>query len=171
MSSLQWSTSHAVWVTEIDDDHKEIFEAVARLQKVLTSAGPPADSRKLIEDLVTSVADHCAHEERLMRAARYPSLRWHKQQHDAARKKVKQFALRIDRQDSTAGVALVEYLKSWLHDHTRVADRMLGSFLRNHRRVAKLTFRAGTQPMNARAWVDAKGDAFDPSLPGPASDV
>jgi hemerythrin len=163
MRSLQWSPSDAVWVTEIDDEHKEIFEMVARLQKSLSSAGPPAERRKLLEDLVTSVADHFAHEERLMRAARYGSLRWHKQQHDAARKKVQQFALRIKRHDSTAGTALVEYLQSWLHNHTRVADRMLGSFLRNHlRAVAKLTFRAGTQPVNARAWVDAKGDTFDP---------
>ncbi len=162
MRSLQWSLSDAVWVTEIDDDHKEIFAAVANLQKLLSGAGPGADRRKLIEDLTTSVAGHFAHEERLMRAARYPSLRWHKQQHDAARKKVEQFALRIEEQDGTAGIELVEYLKSWLHNHTRVADRMMGSFLRNQRRVGKLTFRVGTQPMNARTWVDAKGDAFDP---------
>ena len=38
MRSMKWSTSHAVFVTEIDDEHKEIFEAVSELQKVSPTA-------------------------------------------------------------------------------------------------------------------------------------
>jgi hypothetical protein len=59
-------------------------------------------------------------------------------------------------------VELVDYLTSWLNDHTCVADRMMGAFLRNQRRCVKLTFRAGTKPMDACAWVDVNGDAFNP---------
>jgi hemerythrin len=36
MRSLKWSTSHAVFVTEIDDEHREIFGAVADLQNLLS---------------------------------------------------------------------------------------------------------------------------------------
>ena len=35
MPCLQWSTSHAVFVTEIDDEHKEIFLAVGHVQERL----------------------------------------------------------------------------------------------------------------------------------------
>lgn len=38
---------------------------------------------------------------------------------------------------------------------------MLGAFLRNHQRC-KVTFRAGTKPQDACAWVTAEGDAFNP---------
>jgi hemerythrin len=97
-----------------------------------------------------------------MRAARYGSLRWHKQQHDNARMRVGQFVVRIGEGDSDAGSELVEYLKSWLHAHTRLADQMMGAFLRNQRRCVKLTFRTGTKPVDACDWIDSKGDRFAP---------
>ena len=43
MRFLKWTTSEAVWVAEIDDEHKEIFEAVAQFQKILSSSAPPAE--------------------------------------------------------------------------------------------------------------------------------
>jgi hypothetical protein len=39
---------------------------------------------------------------------------------------------------------------------------MMGAFLRNHRHIGKVTFRAGTKPIDACAWTDTKGDGFDP---------
>src|ERR1017187_2094155 len=154
MRYLKWSTSHEVFVTEIDDEHKEIFEAVSNLQRVLSSRGPLLEIRKLTQRLAACTVEHFAHEERLMRASRYGSLRWHKQQHDNARRRVEQFVLRIEQGDTEAGLALVDYLAAWLRDHTRLADRMMGAFLRNQQRcLCKVTFRAGTKPMDACAWV------------------
>ena len=168
MGSLKWTTSNAVFVTEIDDEHKEIFEAVSDFEKELTNRGPLPEVSKLMQRLVDSMAGHFAHEERLMRAARYGSLRWHKKAHDAAKKRVGRFVLRIGQGDIQAGSELVGYLTSWLHDHTRLADRMMGAFLRNQRRsMWKVTFRAGTRPPDACAWVTVKGDAFDPQTSKP----
>lgn len=99
-----------------------------------------------------------------MRAARYSSYGWHKRNHDAALKRVSQLAERIEEGENAAGQDLVKYLTSWLHSHTRMADMMLGSFLRNRQRgLCKITLRAGTKPANACAWVDSNGERFDPS--------
>ena len=165
MRSLKWSTSHAVFVTEIDDEHKEIFQALSNLQRALAGRAPSPEIQKLTQCLVSCIAGHFAHEERLMRAARYTSLRWHKQAHDHARRRVGEFVLRIGQGDSKAGPELVEYLTSWLNDHTRLADRMMGAFLRNQQRCMwKLTFRAGTKPLDACVWVGTNGDTFDPGV-------
>ena len=162
MQSLKWSTSHAVFVPEIDDEHREIFEALSSVREVL-DRGSSVEIRNVAQRLVSCVVGHFAHEERLMRAARYGSIRWHKQQHDAARRRVGQFVSGIENGDAKAGVELVGYLTNWLHDHTRLSDRMLGAFLRNRQRLmCKLTFQAGTKPIDACAWVDANGDAFPP---------
>jgi hemerythrin len=164
MRCLQWSTSDAVFVAEIDDEHREIFEALSKVQVALSGPTPAAEIGKLTWTLTDRIENHFAHEERLMRASRYYSFRWHKQRHDGARKRVGQFVGRIERGDMEAGVALVEYLTSWLHEHTRLADMMLGAFLRNHERgLCKITFRAGTKPMDACAWVDSRGEQFDPA--------
>ncbi|MEI9976755.1 MAG: hemerythrin family protein [Ignavibacteriota bacterium] len=150
------------FVTEIDDEHKEIFEAVSDLQRALSEQRPTPEVQEAVQRLVRRTGDHFAHEERLMRAARYSSMRWHKTQHDGARRRVEQFVSRIEAGELEAGTALVEHLSSWLRDHTRLADRMMGAFLRNQRRIGKVTIQTGTKPLGAGDWVDSNGDPFDP---------
>jgi len=161
MRSLKWSIAHTAFVNEIDDEHKEIFEAVSNLQTALSGGGSAEQPGKSVERLVTAITEHFAHEERLMRAASYPSIRWHKQQHDHAHKRVAEFVRRMQEGDGQAGFDLIVYLTSWLHDHTRLADRMLGAFLRIQR-LCKVTLHAGTRPADACTWVDATGARFDP---------
>jgi hemerythrin-like metal-binding protein len=163
MRPLKWSTSHAVFVTEIDDDHREIFEAVSNVEKLLGTRGPSPETEKALESLISSITGHFAHEERLMHAARYDAMAWHKQQHNAARKRVGEFIRRIEGGETKAGVELVEYLTSWLHNHTRLEDRMLGAFLRNEQRsLCRVVFQTSTKPADGCTWVDAEGDKFDP---------
>jgi hemerythrin len=163
MCPLKWSTSNAVFVPKIDDEHKEIFQAVFDVQRALTSSGPSTELSKLTQHLGSSIDGHFTHEERLMRAARYDLLRWHKRSHDGARKRVVQLLGGIEQGDAKAGRELVEYLTSYLHDHTALADRMMGAFLRNQRRsMWKVTFEAGTRPMDYYTWVTANGEEFEP---------
>ena len=167
MLTLEWRSTHAVFVDEIDDDHAEIFESLTTLQNALAARSMRSAIRKHSEALAARMEGHFAHEERLMRAARYGSYRWHKGKHAAALKQTREFLGRIEQGDKAAGAELVEYLTNWLHDHTRMADMMLGAFLRNSERgLYKVTFHAGTKPANAGGWVDSRGDKFDPSAPG-----
>jgi hemerythrin len=159
MRSLKWTSSHAVFVPEIDDDHKDIFEVLAQLDAALRS-GESDEINGLTARLADRIADHFAHEERLMRAARYGLLSWHKRSHDAARRRVARFLGRIGRGDAQAAPALVGYLTEWLHNHTRVPDRMMGAFLRNQRRAAKIVFTVTTG--GSRTWLNSRGEPFDP---------
>jgi len=152
--------SHAMFVPDLDDEHKEIFAALAGLQTALAGGG---DVHPCAAHLTDCIVDHFAHEERLMRAARYGSLKWHKQQHFAARRRVVEFLGRLEQGDAAAGTQLVEFLSDWLRGHTRVADRMLGAFLRNQLRAMwKLTYQAGTKAADACEWIDSRGDKFNP---------
>jgi hemerythrin-like metal-binding protein len=166
MTSLEWTASHVVWLGEIDDEHREIIELAGELQAVLPDPDSSPAVRRATQRLYTSIKEHFAHEERLMRAARYGSLRWHRNQHNFARKRVRQFIVEVNAGDRDAGIELIDYLKSWLNDHTRIADRMMAAFLRNDRRtVCKMTFRVGTRSAMACSWVDRHGDKFDPLRP------
>lgn len=167
MLTLEWKASHVVFVTEIDDEHVEIFQSLSELQTALATGAPHSTIRRHSEALATHSEGHFAHEERLMRAARYGSFRWHKRLHDNARRRLGQFISRLEEGEADAGPTLVEYLTSWLHGHTRLADMMLGAFLRNHRRgLYKVTFRVGTKPIDTCEWVNSKGEKFDPGSIG-----
>src|ERR1051325_8687487 len=89
MAALDWTSSHAVFVTEMDDEHAEIFAAICALRDALGAPEARSATGKAGNALVAQVDRHFAHEERLMRAARYTGFRWHKQQHDEARRRVK----------------------------------------------------------------------------------
>src|SRR5689334_5448213 len=99
MTCLRWTMSHAVFLPEIDDEHKEIFEAVFQLQEALASSAPLPETQSLTRRVLDRGGQHFAHEERLMRAARYSSMAWHKRQHDTARKRMKRLAREIDHGD------------------------------------------------------------------------
>ena len=165
MGSLKWTTSDAVFITEIDDEHKEIFAVLREFQAAL--GNPRSDLRPLTARLTEQVAGHFAHEERLMRAARYGSLQWHKQLHDAARHRVRQLVARVEQGDTKTGPTLVTYLTGWLRNHAHIADRMMGAALRNHQRgMFRLNLRASTRPVDSCLWTDAHGQPFRPELPG-----
>jgi hemerythrin len=165
MPTLRWTLEHAVFVTEIDDQHQDIFDALAAFRQAHAS-GDVADVQRSLKRLTVRIADHFEHEERLMRAARYSGLRWHRQRHNSARKRVAVFADRIQAGDQDAVAGLVEYLTTWLHDHTRVADRMMGAALRNHSRaIWKIAITAGTRPLDACNWVTTTGEPLQPPTP------
>src|SRR5690348_4781360 len=121
MTALKWSQSHAVFVTEIDDEHRENFDALSNLKAALAGQ-PPWEIKYLIDKLTVSVREHFAHEERLMRASRYEVMRWHKSLHVAALRRVGAYAVRAEGEDPLAASELVTYLISWLDTHTRMAD-------------------------------------------------
>jgi len=164
MNGLKWDTTHVVFVPEMDDEHKEIFDSLAAFQAAVSKQAPRSEIAGLTDVLKARIADHLSHEERIMRASRYAAYRWHKKAHDGARRRVREFIALIEEGDRDAGPGLVEYLTTWLHDHMRLADMMLGAFLRNHQRsLYRVTFRAGTKPADACRWFDSKGQPFDPS--------
>lgn len=122
-----------MFIPEIDAEHKAAFKLVDELATALNSR-VRGTRDKAIESLLALLQDHFAHEERLMRETGYDAFGWHKGQHDAARRKVKRFAKRIEEGDRKAGGELIEYLASWLQSHVSVSDRMMAAYLRNFER-------------------------------------
>lgn len=137
MPLFHWSKQFAVYLPEIDAEHRAIFLAGAELENAVGAGVPAARVRELVRAIAGHVEDHFTHEERLMRGARYDAFEWHKKQHDGVRRRLKQFARRVDDGDGNAPGEILEYLAHWLHDHTRLTDRLMGARLRNFSREHK----------------------------------
>jgi hemerythrin-like metal-binding protein len=93
------------------------------------------EAHEALQDLIEDMSAHLAGEERMMRSSAYPSYAWHKDQHDAARKKLQGFAERIGAGESGAVCEMVDFFRLWLRDHTGVHDRMMAAYLRNFARA------------------------------------
>ena len=134
MRFFRWKKSNTVFVPAIDDEHRAIFQATGELQEALHTRAPLFKVQEILHRLIASTEDHFAHEEKLMRGARYLSFDWHRQQHETVRKRLRLYAPLIEQGDVQAGNELVGFLTNWLEDHTAVTDRMLGAYLRNQER-------------------------------------
>jgi hemerythrin len=134
MSLFKWSGAHSIYLPEIDAEHRAIYLLGDELHKALLAGAALAHLKPVLANLLETAEEHFRHEERLMRAMNYPSLEWHKRQHNAARKRAKALAGRIEGGDTAAPGELLQFLSIWLRDHISVADRMMGAFLRNYLR-------------------------------------
>jgi len=134
MQRFHWTAGHTVFEAEIDAEHREMF----RLYEELSSAVETGANAEVVGDairrLIAEVEGHCAHEERLMRAAGYSAYAWHKREHDGARRRLPALAGRPRE--------LLQYLAAWFQNHTSVADRMMAAALRNAGRAQRAPQRA-----------------------------
>lgn len=135
MRSLLWTQESSVHVPEIDAEHQAIFRLAADLRSALMNGAKQSQVELLARRVSTEVAGHLAHEERLLRASRYPALDWHERQHQTGRARLAALERGIAQGDLEAVIDALELLAGWLRDHTSVADRMAGAYLRNHRRT------------------------------------
>ena len=135
MRLFKWSKMHAVYIPEIDAEHKNIFRLADELSQAVAGGAPAEQARAILRELIASEEDHFAHEERLMRATNYPASAWHKGQHNTVRKRVKEFAPGIDSGDRQAPLLLLNFLSDWLRNHLRLADCMMAAHVRNYERA------------------------------------
>ena len=122
----------AVHVPEIDAEHQEMFRAAADLRQALLDGDKTGHVDLLCRRLAAELSGHFSHEERLMRDAEYPAYTWHERQHRTARAKMAALEHDVQRGDRQGMFDSLEALAVWMRDHTSVADRMVGSYLRNY---------------------------------------
>jgi hemerythrin-like metal-binding protein len=132
---FKWSKAHAVFIPEIDAEHKNIFRLADELHQAVVGGAPPDQAQAILRELIARGEDHFAHEERLMRSTHYLALAWHKGQHDTVRKRLKEFVPRIEGGEDQAALLLLEFLSGWLRDHVRLADCMMAAHVRNYERA------------------------------------
>lgn len=132
---FKWTKQQASFVPEIDAEHRAFYRLCDELQHAVTAGAGEERLNTIVHSIVASLEDHFSHEERLMRASRYPIFAWHKQQHDAVRRKMKELEASLARGDTGAPQELVEYLAHWLKGHLSLTDRMFGAYLRNFGRL------------------------------------
>ena len=108
MSLFKWSSAHSIYLPEIDAEHRAIYRLGDELHKALLAGADPAQLKPILANLLESAEEHFRHEERLMRAMHYAAFEWHKRQHDAARKRAKALAGRIEGGDAAAAGELLQ---------------------------------------------------------------
>src|SRR5262245_46458725 len=110
MNSFKWSKAHAVYLAEIDAEHRNLFRLADEFQKAVIAGDDPAHLVNLLRTALSETEAHFNHEERLMRSIQYPLYNWHKQQHDTVRKRAGECLKGLECGDLDAAPVLLEFL-------------------------------------------------------------
>lgn len=134
MDSALWKDRFVVGIPEIDEEHRGLFDALEELSTAL-AAGERARALDTLRPIAEHALSHFAHEERMMRRAGYSGYKWHRAQHETAKKRLSALIQEARGAGLPECQHVAEFLKAWMPDHITLHDCMMSAALRNYRRL------------------------------------
>ena len=140
-----------IGVPEIDDEHKKLFELIAKTDNALRNGNNPIENAlELINELKQYAINHFAHEEAYMESIDDPELKRQKKEHKAFVEKVNSynFADVTDESAKAIILELLEYLSKWLMGHILGSDILIGQFKKEEKPEVPVfdeTFKTGIE--------------------------
>ncbi len=138
MTLMTWTDALSVNLPEIDAEHQQLVSLINDLHATMKDGTALETLDVIFSGLVDYTVHHFAHEERLMRAARYPQYPTHKRQHDDLTSRVvalqEKFA---DGGRTTVTLETMAFLKNWLTTHIMDIDRQMGAFVAARPRIVE----------------------------------
>lgn len=127
-SDEQWTMELSVSHTVIDEQHKKLINFLLLLQESI-AVNDIDETRKILSELTSFTHVHFLEEEKLMRDNEYPDCIAHVMRHESLLEEIRQLQTSIDAGKVPASLALLGFLRVWLFEHMKSADRKLADFL------------------------------------------
>jgi hemerythrin-like metal-binding protein len=135
MQHFKWTKAHAVYLPQVDAEHRNLFRMAEEIHQSARAGAEAARIQELVRSFLAAMEEHFAHEERMMKSAAVPDYEWHKTQHDTARGRAARFVEDIEQGSAGAPMEMLEFLGRWFKDHMGLTDRMMGAHVRNYERL------------------------------------
>ena len=127
MDPLKWSESYSVGHSDIDQQHKQLFDVFSRLVQGIESGGPSFYAEQTFTQLYDYVTHHFKFEESLMEKFAYPKLDKHKKKHSKIKDKLKKYRKNFKKKTGKKKDAIASevaiFLNKWLQDHIKKDDQ------------------------------------------------
>ena len=132
MSILTWSEDYQTGIQQIDEQHRELIDAINALHSMLYTAQTPDELVKPFSELLQCVQRHCDTEEDLMCTYAYPDYIEQRIEHEQFLERLVNLFLHYHDTPTQFALKLMPFLKRWMHHHLQGADKVCGEFLHNH---------------------------------------
>lgn len=128
MSLYEWKPEYAIGNSEIDNQHKQLFNIINDVHTSIQNNEIKESLTFFFSELLHYTEYHFSSEESLMEISNYPEFEEHKVKHkkfiDNINKEVEDSKNSISK-----GIKLLVFLNKWLVEHIRTKDKEFGSFL------------------------------------------
>ncbi len=136
MATIQWRESYAIGVKEIDDQHKQLFDAVDKLFSACSQGKGKEEVGNTLKFLEDYTRVHFADEQQLHIKSNYPERDNHRKIHENFLKTFE--SLKKDFEEKGAGVLFVSTVNKlfldWLIKHIGSMDKAFAAFLKEQQK-------------------------------------
>ncbi len=130
MAHIQWKDRYNINFREIDAQHQGLLDLLNELSDNLDGRKHPDTVSHIFEALGDYAQTHFSSEERYMRAASYPKLSQHCQEHVYFVNRVKELSRSYDPADPRVVDETATFLRDWYMNHIIKVDQEYGPFLK-----------------------------------------
>jgi len=129
---VTWSSTYAVGVRTIDEQHKELLNLVNNMYNHVV--GDEKEERAFFKEVINQAVDyvkvHFATEEKILLATKFPGYAEHKKAHDSFILKVVDNIREFETGKRMNLSSFTHFLKDWILTHIAIMDKQYFDFLR-----------------------------------------
>jgi hemerythrin-like metal-binding protein len=127
MAFVAWEQRFSVGNTQIDSQHRQLFDLVNELHNSLLRGAGPGILHSILEKLLAYTHLHFNTEERIMLSTGYPDFAEHKAEHDRLAAQVLEYVEGLKSGRLTLTTRVSYFLRDWLLHHILESDRDIGA--------------------------------------------
>lgn len=121
LEHIDWRDEFSVFVTEMDEDHGELFSIYNEMVDHINSGKSREEFALILSKMTDYGIKHLKGEEKYMRSIHFPKYEQHKKLHKSYTYKVAMFNANFFLDNSIDPLAVAIFLRDWWVDHiTRV---------------------------------------------------
>lgn len=132
MTIIEWNKSLETGIELIDDQHRELFARIDRLELAMYNGRAVAELRNLLEYLESYVIEHFEAEESLMLKINFPHYAAHAKEHSEFRNKINEILADCKGKgiDSYLAIDVDKQMRKWLEHHIMKVDMEFVPFIK-----------------------------------------
>jgi hemerythrin len=128
---MEWISAYSVGIPEIDEQHKQLFECIDRLENAKDERQRELAVYFVMDELTDYARIHFAVEEIVMRLFDYPGLKAHAAEHRDFELRLKALGKVELNHDVHAEAG--SFLRGWLTQHIMISDKRYAEFILGQR--------------------------------------
>ena len=132
MALLNWGVEHSVGIPAMDDEHRELYEAINELHTAVLRGEEQSLAAQLLAEVVNRTRAHFSSEEEILRATNYPELAAHCLKHQSLIEEIEELVARFEDGDVALNDQSLKFLRYWFNEHIQNDDLSYSAWLKVH---------------------------------------
>jgi hemerythrin len=149
MTELKWNDSYLIGNTEVDAEHKHLFEIAHKALVIVEPSQRKAKVKEMVQELYMYTKTHFKNEEAYMRSIHYPHLKEHTKIHEHVIGLMNEFILKLPR------MSIVEFEKelgyfvqTLIVHHIVTEDKKITTWLHKQQDKVKMSVNSSPTSIN-----------------------